>query len=88
MTQCDTHIAYVGECFFFMVILEDEDVALPQQQAFNVTHSSLQAHIEQLRVGCLADTVHDQGEGEERSVDQWEAIKHHFLEDNTPIVPF
>ena len=85
VTQCDIRIAYVGEC---LLILEDEDVTLPQRQAFNMTHSSLQAHIERLRVGRLAGTVHDQGEGEERSVDQREAIEYHFLEDDMPIVIF
>ena len=69
-----------------MVILEDENVTLPQRQAFDVTHSSLQAHIEWLRVGRLASTVYDQGEGEERCVDQWEVLKHHFLENDMPIV--
>ena len=44
--------------------------------------------IEWLRVGHLAGTVHDQGEGEERSVDQQETIEHHFLEDNMPIIVF
>ena len=85
VTQCDIRIAYVGEC---LLILEDEDVTLPQWQAFNMTHSSLQAHIERSRVGRLAGTVHDQGEGEERSVDQREAIEYHFLEDDMPIVIF
>ena len=80
VTQCDICIAYVGKCLLFTVILEDEDVTLPQWQAFNMTHSSLQAHIEWLRVGRLAGTVHDQGEGEERSVDQQEAIEYHFLD--------